>query len=65
MRYLLVLLLAGCGSWQKPGGTQNDFISDRGFCEAQADSVSRAGMIQRNSVMENCLIGKGWRYRSD
>ena len=63
MRYLIVILLAGCAPtiWNREGATEKDFNMDRGQCNAQALSVPGATNLQRNAVFDNCMVGKGWR----
>lgn len=65
MRYLLVLLLAGCaqeGGWNKYGASQQDFYEARGDC------VSRAFVAptpyQQNMIIIGCMQSKGWFWET-
>lgn len=66
MRYLVVLLLAGCATtqtyWEKPGASQSDFQVDMGQCRAQAFGVPGAmnNLMQVAMVQSACMQGKGW-----
>jgi hypothetical protein len=67
MRYLIVLLLAGCATqpqyvWVKPGATEADFNTDVGYCRAQAFGVPGAmgNLLQVAAVQSACMQGKGW-----
>lgn len=59
-------LAAGCGhlTWTKPGSTEQDFIQDRGACQAQAYSVSQPQGMQTAMVFDGCMHSKGWRRGS-
>ncbi len=59
MRYLIVLLLAGCTQyvWVKPDATHQDFNRDSGQCKAQAFGAPPA---QAAIVYSNCMYGKDW-----
>lgn len=64
MRYLVLILLAGCatdGGWVKPGTTEQDFITDRGACVAQAYAVPNPQ--QQAMILAGCLQGRGWRWQ--
>lgn len=65
MRYLIVLLLAGCaaGGWEKPGSTSQDFYEARGQCVAQAQ-LAPTGQ-QQNMILAGCMQGKGWHWKGD
>lgn len=64
MRYLLVLLLAGCASrqllWEKPGASQQDFEMDRGQCQAQAFGAPGMYAVQVAMIYNACMRGRGW-----
>lgn len=63
MRYLIVLLLAGCAKemlWTKPTFSDQEFFQDRGQCQAQAYSVPGAPPFQVVSVFNSCMNGKGY-----
>lgn len=67
MRYLLILLLAGCAThadpvWMKEGSTRADFDADLGYCRAQAFSVPGAmgNLLQVAMVQRSCMEGRGW-----
>jgi hypothetical protein len=57
---ILPLLLCGCGTWNKPGGTAEQFYMDRGQCNAQAFSASGGGDFQQPIIFNSCMQGKGW-----
>jgi hypothetical protein len=63
---LLALLLVGCAAqqqyeWRKPGASYDDYLNDRGQCQAQAFSTANVTAIQAAIVIRSCLQGKGWR----
>lgn len=67
MRYLIVLLLAGCETaqrevyWEKPGSTQQEFHMDSGQCRAQAfGSFYGPVSFQAVMVFQSCMQGRGW-----
>jgi hypothetical protein len=69
MRYLCVLLLAGCASpghyaWERIDGaspTAQWLYMDKGQCEAMA--VGATGNENRQvEVFVACMRGKGWRF---
>lgn len=63
MRYLLVLLLAGCATeWVQEGATEKDFRMADGQCNAQALSANVGGFT-RMSIYEYCMQGKGWQRK--
>ena len=67
-----VLILVGCGTWVKPGATQQDFASDRYEC--MRDSRSQGGYAYVNpyggyavngpqidgNLFASCMNSKGW-----
>ena len=62
---LTALALAGCATgndftWEKAGGTQDEFHRDRGQCLQAMSSVPLAGVQQQMMVYSSCLQGKGW-----
>jgi hypothetical protein len=65
LRILLVLVLvgalAGCGTyrWEKRGGP-GDFQGESEECRQQ---VGAAGQ-DPGLAWENCMMGRGWRYRT-
>jgi hypothetical protein len=65
MRYLIVLLLAGCatteGSWSKSGATEHDLHMDRGQCTAQMEAAP-VSLLLRKSMFPACMQGKGWYW---
>lgn len=65
MRYLVVLLLAGCATtehvWDKPGASEQDWHMDRGACNAQAASHAPLGSVQWAVIFGSCMNGKGWQ----
>lgn len=67
MRSLLLVIgaatLAGCAivqTWDRPNATQAELDADGGQCEAQALSISRPMIGQREMVHDACMRGKGW-----
>lgn len=65
MRYLVVLLLAGCATtervWEKPGATQQEFAQDQGQCQAQGfGAPAGPTSLQAAMMMNACMRGKGW-----
>lgn len=67
MRYLIVLMLAGCASqsaqyrWVKPGGTQQELEMASGECEAYTLSSPHRDAERGVAIMLGCMRGKGWR----
>ncbi len=62
------IILAGCAApatWHKAGASQEDFLMDRGQCNAQAYSVTGAPMMQVAIVFNSCMQGKGWQLYRD
>jgi hypothetical protein len=61
MRYLAVLLLAGCAShWDRPGGTADAFERDLYACQKDA----AAAPTQRyERMVDACLRLKGWQEK--
>ena len=74
MRYLLVLVLAGCAApkpepryeWYRADGMAS-LQADIGQCEAQAFSVPGAtrNLMQVAMVRESCMRGKGYTIREE
>ena len=65
MRYLVVLLLAGCAPadyvWYKPGATAQALEADQRECATHTTGwTSRA---VRKSVFANCMREKDWRLK--
>lgn len=64
MRYLIVLLLAGCatkqGGWEKPGATNQEFMRDRGDCVSRAFVAPAA--YQQSAIITGCMQSKGWQW---
>lgn len=70
MRWVLVVLLAGCASqpemvWHKDNSSRQEFEADWAQCEAQAFSVPNAmqNLLQVAAVRGACMRGKGWYLR--
>ena len=66
MRYLIVLLLAGCASttkvWDKPGASSSEFEMDRGACQAQGFGAPMGPMSMQSAMIFNgCMRGRGWQ----
>lgn len=68
MRYLIVLLLAGCAAqppqeyeWDKPGASPQEFAMDRGQCQAQAFGAPGMPALQVAMIFGGCMQGKGWQ----
>jgi hypothetical protein len=63
MRYLLILVLAGCATteryWEKPGASSSEFEMDKGFCHAQAFG-SGMNTMQVALVFNGCMRSRGW-----
>jgi hypothetical protein len=56
------LALAACAPatyYVRPGGTTDDFETDKAACEAQAMAADNPFMIPQ--ITDRCLRGKGWR----
>lgn len=65
MRYLIVLLLAGCSTtWRHETKSNQEFHQDAFNCSrAAAASVPRGGLpedLQRNRMEEQCMRAQGW-----
>jgi hypothetical protein len=65
MRYLIVLLLAGCATadyvWYKPGATAQALEDDQRECETRA--IGWTSRAVRKSALANCMREKAWRLR--
>lgn len=62
MRYLFVLLLAGCSTvWTQPGTSEADFKRDAYECERDAAPVRNG--FQAMGMQERCMESKGWRKK--
>lgn len=63
---LFASAIAGCasGNWYKDNATEQDFHVDRGFCNAQAASVSLPRIGQQDAVFRGCMEGRGWVFRA-
>ena len=66
MRYVLILLLAGCASntkfWDKPGASSMEFEMDRGSCQAQGFSAPMGPMSMQSAMIFNaCMRSRGWQ----
>lgn len=66
MRYLIVLMLAGCASqWSHPDRTNEQFEADAFECRriayATVYEIGMAADIQRNELGKSCLRARGWR----
>ena len=62
MKLLLIVLivgLAGCTHYRKPGGSVADF--EREYYECQRDSAPVADPFRRAMMEDRCLKSKGWR----
>lgn len=60
MRYLLLLLLAGCATrLDKPGGTAEGFQRDLYACKKDAVAAPTKARFER--MVDDCLALKGWR----
>lgn len=62
---LTALALAGCATgndftWEKAGGTQDEFHRDRGQCMQATFSMPFAAAQQQMAVYSSCMQGKGW-----
>jgi hypothetical protein len=58
----LTLAATSCATtWVKPGASEQDFMRDRGACQAQAHSISNPQVYQTMMVYEGCMQGKGWQ----
>lgn len=65
MKYLVVLLLAGCAgsnaTWTKPGGTDADLKKDLEACRSSHSMAVLALGIGRAEIeMEKCMNERGW-----
>lgn len=64
MRYLFVLLLAGCATtedvWVQQGASDQQFYMDRGQCQAQAFGAPGMQALQVALIFNGCMQGKGW-----
>ena len=63
---LLALILAGCATqnqsaWFRSGANQQDFETDKGYCNAQAFSLANGNIYQIAIIQNQCLQGKGWQ----
>lgn len=58
MRYLFVLLLAGCVTYDKPGSTEADYNRDMYECEKDVAPVQDAA--RRLPMIRRCMTVKGW-----
>lgn len=66
MRYLFVLLLAGCATekvWYQPGASNRDFEMDKGQCQAQAFGAPGMYTMQVAMIFNSCMRGKGWQLQ--
>lgn len=61
MRYtLIVLLLAGCTTWEQAGKDSNDYQRDMYAC--QRDAAAERG-VGGGIMVANCMQSKGWRAK--
>lgn len=65
MRYVWLLMLAGCASqWAHPDRTNQQFSQDALDCEriayATVFEIGLAGDILRNDLGKTCLRSRGW-----
>jgi hypothetical protein len=66
MRYLMVLVLAGCAtSWHHPSKGEQDFHKDRFACDEKATAaipfLSGPFDDTREEFVRSCLRARGWR----
>lgn len=65
MKYLFVLLLAGCATpekvWYRAGGTDQQFEMDKGQCQAQAFGATGMYSMQVALIYNSCMRGRGWQ----
>jgi len=65
VRYLIVLLLAGCAAdyvWDKPGATAQALEADQSEC-AKRPTGKWASRALRESMYASCMREKDWRLR--
>jgi hypothetical protein len=65
MKYLLVLLLAGCASntwdWHKPGA---DYQADREACNSQVPATALfSPAFSASPKSDECMMKKGWEKK--
>jgi hypothetical protein len=62
-----ICLLSGAActpyAWYRAGSSERDFRIERAQCNERANSISGAGIIQRDAVFQNCMEGKGWEWK--
>lgn len=66
MRYVWLLMLAGCASqWWHPDRTNEQFEADAFECRrisyATVFEIGAAADIQRNEIGKSCLRARGWK----
>lgn len=60
MRYLLVLMLAGCATqWNHATKTEQEMHEDAFRCERSAATQINPG--ERSQMFERCMYAQGWR----
>lgn len=65
---LVIVLLSGCaGKMVKSGASKQDYYHDLTECKVATRQISGfsaasnfGDTIQRNRVMEECMLGQGW-----
>ena len=62
---LLVISSCGGGSWRKAGGDQQQFNSDKFYCQGQCTPISQSFRPSMNPIimidcMHECMTIKGW-----
>lgn len=59
MRYIFVLLLAGCVNYTKPGSTEAEY--NRAMYDCERDAAPVQDVARRLPMIQRCMSIKGWK----